>query len=237
MAYKFKIYRKRRPTKRKVAVRRPRRKAPSKGSIFIKRRVPLISVLASGTTPGLVTTTNTTVVKLGTAVASIAGSNYYDIPFAMELRLADLQNVSELTGIADKFCIYSAHLRFLSNPGTYFAGACLPFLELISDNDDAAAPTIAELNQKMGLRTRTFNRSGMTSTTIYPKPTPQVYDTVLAPSYIIPKGRTWLDCATSTVPHYGLKGVFRNMYIPGIAAAQTALQMDLTYSVGLKDLQ
>jgi len=224
--------------RRRVARRSKRRATGGKGGFRINRRIPMLAINASQTVVGSFSTTNATVCVLGTPVAALTGgTNYFDVPFALEFHLSDLDTYTDLTSIAEKYRIAGASVKFLSNPGSYFSGAPLPFIQMVSDFDDAVAPTISSLNQKMGLRTKTFNNIGMASVLLRPKPSMQVYGSVLTTGYAVPRSAPYLDCTTAVIPHYGLKGVFRNVYAPGTTAAVQNLVMDISLSVNLKDLQ
>lgn len=235
-------YRKRAPAKRRPAYRRKpaprRRRAPASGGFTLRRRVPLIGIRASTAAVGTVDTTNSQVVKLGAVVASATGlANTYDVPFACELHLSDLDSVSDITNICDKYRIAGAAFKFISNPTSYFSGAAQPFIQFVHDYDDSLAPTASVLNQKMGLTTRTFNAIGMTSMRFRPKPATQLYNSAISTAYAVPARAPFINTANPDVPHYCVKGIFRNMYLPGVSTAAMTLQLDIALTIVARDIQ
>lgn len=226
--------------RRKPVARRSKRRAAGKrlGGFRIIRRIPMMALLIQQATAGGFLASNTTVLKLGVPVAAqTLAANYWDVPFSVELHLSDLDSYGDITSISDKYKINSATLTFITNPGSYFGGAALPYIQVVPDYDDSSPPTLSILNQKMGLKTRTFNNIGMTSMRIAPKPITTVGNSTVNTAAITPRSAPFLDCAQPDVPHFGLKGVFRNLYAPGITAAVQNIALDISLSVSAKDLQ
>lgn len=232
-------YRKRVARRRKPVARKSKRRAAKRmGGFRIVRRIPMMALLLQQATAGGFLASNTTVLKLGVPVAAqTLAANYWDVPFSVELHLSDLDAYTDITSISDKYRINSATLTFITNPGSYFAGAALPYIQIVPDYDDSIPPTLSILNQKMGLKTRTFNNIGMTSMRILPKPTTTVGNGATNTSAVVPRSAPFLDCGHPDVPHFGLKGVFRNLYSPGTVAAVQNIALDISLSVSAKDLQ
>lgn len=224
--------RRRRIFRRRRAVRRT-------GSAWIKRRIPLCSISAGTTSPGIFSTNNATVVTLGTAVASqTLGANYYDVPFAMTVQLDQLAGYTEITTLADRYKIARVAIKFLNNQNAYFAGTVQPFLQLCVDRDDNTAPTIAQLNEKMGLISRTFTSNGYVNFSVRPLPALSAYQSAIATAYTVPNKAPYFNSSYPSVPHYCLKGVIRNVYAPGGGSMATpSLHMDTVVSLHIKDFQ
>lgn len=215
-----------------------RRGAKRNGGFRIRRRVPMMALQPSQITAGSFTSSNDLVLKLGTPVAAqTLAVGYWDVPFAVELRLSSLDSSADLTSIADKYKINSASFTFITNPGTYFGGGALPYIQFVSDYDDSVPPTLSALNQKMGLTTRTFNNIGMTRIRVSPKPVTTLNSATGNLSAVIPAVAPFIDCAAPDVPHYGLKGVFRSLYSPGTSAAVQNIALDIIMDVSVRDLQ
>lgn len=223
--------------RRKRLARKPRRRQPSTGGFYIRRRYAMISMAASNSVAGLVASTNTNVLVLGTPVSSPTNATgYYDIPFAIQIQLDQAQNYTDVTNIADKYRIMGTQLKFILNQNTTQAGLPLPFIEMVRDHDDAAPPTIAEVTQKMGVVTRTFVKNGTVSTKVYPLPAPQLYNGVSA-GYSVLRRSPYINSTYYSVPHYCLKGIIRNFYVPGTSAGASTLNLDINLGIHAKDLQ
>ena len=202
--------------RRYVAIRVPRLRPPlSLGKLLIRRKIPMFALQASPSIPGVVTTNNPTTLILGSPTPSQTGAvNVYDVPFAMEFHLSDLASVSDITNIADKYKILKASVKLLSVNFNYVLGNVQPYIQWVDDEDDASAPTVTQLEEKMGLRTRTFARSGSCFIGVKPKVATRTYNGTLGfTAYQV--GRGYLNTAYPNVPHYGLKGVVRNVQLNG----------------------
>lgn len=229
-----------RSSKRKAA--KPRRKAvkgKGLGGFKVVRRIPAFALTPSQIAAGTIGTTNSTVLKLGAVVpAQSLAVNYYDVPFSLEMHLSDIDTFADITSICDKYRIGAAALNIITNPGSYFGGAALPYLQFVADYDDSTPPTASVLNQKMGLKTRTFNSTGMTKISLKPTPITTVLNATGGNlSAISPRVSPYLNSTAPDIPHYGLKGIIRNVYLPGTSAAVQNIAFDISLSVYARDLQ
>lgn len=213
-----------------------RRRSPL-GGFLVKRRMALLAAKAGTEFAGQITSTNTNVLNLGAPVASIsAGVGYYDVPFSLQFQLDQLAGYTDITNIADKYRIVNAVCKLIMNQNTYLSGAPLPFVEYVIDQDDSAVPSIASMREKMGVRTRTFAQTGATTLSVRPRPAPEAYNG-LSSAYLVPNRAPFINAAYYSVPHYGIKGVFRNVYLPAIAAAGTTITVDVQLAVAARNLQ
>lgn len=230
---------KRRLIRRKRLVRRKygiKRRMPSQGGVYVKRRVPLFAVNASPTAVGVINATSS-IISLGTPVASITGlPNVYDVPFSMELHLNDIEGSSELVNFADKYRIVNTVIKVSSVNGMGYGFTPMPYIEFVYDHDDSTVPSISVLNQKMGLVNKGFNQRGQLS--IYAKPLPamQVYNGLSA-GYVVPRRSPFINTSNGSVPHYFIKGVIRNVTANGIATSASTFTFDMAVLTHLKDLQ
>lgn len=215
-----------------------RKRNPSTGSLYLKRRLPLVSVYASTTSAGLIQTNNASVISLGIPVAAqTGGTNYLDVPFSMTLQLDQLQSYTDITNIADRYRIMKASVKVLSNPATFYSGAPLTYLEICNDRDDNAAPTVGSFREKMGIKTKTFNNVGSATVSCYPVPAMSAYQSGITTAYTVPSRAPYFNMSYPSVPHYCLKGIIRNMYAPGVAASAATVHFDINVSVHARDIQ
>lgn len=221
--------------RRRLARRIPR--SPRNGGFYVSRKMMLIGIAGSNSVAGLVASTNTNVITLGTPISSVTNaSGYYDVPFSVTLQLDQVQGYTDLTNIADKYRIVSSHIKFILNQNTVQPGLQLPFLEIVKDADDATAPTIAQMREKMGVMTRTFVKNGTASVKVKPLPAPTVYNGI-SNGYMVPRRSPYINSTFYSVPHYCLKGIIRNMFIPGTSLGATCVHVDVGLNVYVKDLQ
>lgn len=158
----------------------------------------------------------------------------YDVPFSMTFYLNQLDTSSDITNIADKYRIVSAMVKLCTqNIGS--TGFAPPWVEYVVDRDDNTVPTISQLTQKMGVRTLGFNQRGQATMYAKPVPAPEVYNGVSS-GYIVPRRSPYINCTYDGVPHYGIKGVFRNLLLNGAGSAGN-IRADVQLTVHAKDLQ
>jgi len=224
--------------RRKKLARRRYRRAPSTGGFYIKRRMAYFGVQGSTSVAGLVSSTNTTTLTLGSAsAAQSGGTNLYDIPFSMTFQLNQLDGVTDITNIADRYRIVNALVKLTTSNIALGAGAGLvmPHVEYVIDHDDAAVPSISALSQKMGVRNRGFNARGQLSLYVKPLPATQIYNGV-STAYGVPRKSPYINCTYSDVPHYGIKGILRSVFLSGNTSTAN-IGVDVMLTVHAKDLQ
>lgn len=236
---------------------RPLRRRPLRsgfgrsGGFVLKRRVDLTSIYNNNTvTAGTVgikqgSASSSTWLSTGTPVLSagaVAGSPFtalYDIPFSMNFKLADITSYTDITSIADKYKFGLVSIKVLNNgqSPTYGGGMPAPFIEYVYDHDDATVPTIDQVTQKMGLRTKNFGLSGKCNIHVRPLPLIGVGSGGSTLTSMTPRSAPWLDAADTGVNHYGIKGVIRNFACSSTASVMSALSFDPVYTIIAKDLQ
>lgn len=207
------------------------------GGFTIQRRCALANVVGTGSL-GVVTTSSSTNVILGTPTVAQSGiSGYYDVPFAFVFQLGDLQGYTDLTAIADKYKIVKADIiaQTTQNYGT--SGALPPaFIEYVHDWDDPTPADALTLCQKMGLKNKGFNSRGQIFMRTYPKVAQTIYSSPTS-SYAVPGRPVYINSTYYNVPHYGLKGVIRNMLLSPTTSSLNSITFDIKMTVHLKDLQ
>lgn len=152
-------------------------------------------------------------VKLTMVDKVITNDNVIENVGAVSYRLQDLTNYANYTVIWDQYRINKivirarpirttqvvAQVEDTSNP----TGVTnIPSFCIAKDFDDANSP--ASFAQ---LCARTFSKRRLATQKMNYKFTPATLETVYAPvvSAYSPKYKTWLDCAYTSVPHYGIK--------------------------------
>lgn len=216
---------------------RPRRQ-PSKGSLFVVRKVKELTSTTNGVLGGYAITTNNSIV-LGTPVAAPGGTSLYDIPFSIIGRLDELDSYTELTNLFDQFKIAFIRVKVSAAGSTSTNGSFpVPYIDYITDHDDAAVPSVTLMRQKMGVKSRYFNAS-RPFVVMGCKPRTAVKGVLTAASgqttNIIP-GPTWVNSVYPETEHYAIKGLLRNMYLPA-AANNSVLTWDISLGVALKEVQ
>lgn len=225
--------------------RRWQTRNPRRGGFYIKRKMEMFGLRGSTTVAGAIVNSAPTplgnVFLLGTPVASASGGpNLWDVPFTCQFSLNQAISFGEITNIADKYRLVTAKINVMTSNVALGAGAGLvmPFIEYVIDRDDAGALTIPAFRQKMGIVTKGFNQKGQLSMYVKPVPAAALYDDsgAGAVGYAVPRSSPYIDCNQPAVPHYGIKGVIRSVFLPGTAnAASFAVDAELT--IHAKDLQ
>lgn len=229
---------KRKPTgaRRRPALRR--RQYVRTGGFYIKRRVPLFALNGSTAFAGVCSSSNTNILTLGTpVVAQSGGANLWDVPFSMQFALNQLDTSADITNLADRYRIVNAIIRVMTSNVALGAGAGLimPFIEFIADHDDADVPTVSTLTQKMGVRTIGFNQRGMLSMYVKPLPAVALYNGA-STAYGVPRRSPYINSSNNAVPHYGIKGVFRSVFLSGTTSCAN-FGIDVQLCVHARDLQ
>lgn len=224
--------------RRRPALRRKWWLRKTSGGFFVRRRVPLFGLRGNTSIPGGMTSDNTSVLDLGAPVASASGgTNLYDIPFSMKFQLNHLDTYTDISNIADKYKLLGVAIRLTTANISLGAGAGLvmPYIEWCQDHDDNSIPTQSLISQKMGVRNLGFNTRGQATLYCKPVPAPALYNGALN-AYSVPKKSPFINSTYVDVPHYGIKGIFRSIYLPGTLNTAN-ISVDAQYSVYAKDLQ
>lgn len=221
----------------RVARRRIARRGPNNGGMFVVRKVKQLYTSNSlGTLGGYTVSSANNSVALGTPQAVPNMTSVYDVPFTVTFRLDELEQYTDFTGLFDQYKIVSCKVKVQS---TFFASTQtstpVPFIDYIQDHDDNTMPSLSLMRQKMGVTTKYFGSRSNVTMGVRPKLATQVYDG-LTTAYAVPGKNPWLNASHPSVPHYGIKGILRNVFLP--ATVNTSpLTWDISYGVALKDIQ
>lgn len=232
-----------RPRRPRRALRRFRKMkrliAPKNGGTFIVRKVQeLISSVPTNIAGGYSISTSNNSIILGTPVATPAiALQTYDVPFTVKFRLDELTAYTELTSLFDRYKIVSAMVK--CNFANYPADTRipLPYIDYITDYDDASLPTVAGMREKMGVKSKYFSASRPRVTMgVRPRVAQEVFNNGVTTSYSVPRGGTWINAQYPGVEHYSIKGVIRQLYLPNVSGS-SPMTWDISYGVALKDVQ
>lgn len=228
--------------RRKLIARRNKR-----GFLSLIRKANL-AVVSSNASPGSLaiadpsSTTSTPLVQIGTATLSPGfSSDVYDIPFSLQFSLGQLVSYSDITSLCDQYKLAGAYVRLFFNNnlsiGQYNTTATsMPFVQYITDHDDALPPNVVNIRQRMGLKLKTFkNNSSYIGMMCRPVPSNDVYAEGAA--YGIPGRAPWINSANAFVPHYAIKGVINQVSLPGASDAVNAFTFDVALKILGKDFQ
>lgn len=230
--------------RRRPGLRRKwRTRNPRRGGFYIKRKMEMFGLRGSTTSAGVIVNSAPSplgnVFLLGAPVAAASGgTNLFDVPFSCQFSLNQAISYGEITNIADKYRLVTAKINVMTSNVALGAGAGLvmPFIEYVVDRDDAGAVTIPAFRQKQGIVTKGFNQKGQLSMYVKPVPAGLLYNDETTVAYDVPRRSPYIDCNSAGVPHYGIKGVIRSVFLPGTAnTANFAIDAELT--IHAKDLQ
>lgn len=225
--------------KKTKRTRKPRVKREAKryGQFKINRMCTAFGI-TKGATSGLITSGNTSILNFGTPVLSVNGiTSFYDVPFSLQFSLDQLQGYTDITNIADRYKLLSAAITIHGGNTAAAVGSNMPWIEYTADHDDASVPTIASIREKMGVRNKGFNQQGILRLYVPQLRVAQsVYNTTLTSGYAVPGKPTFINTLYPAVPHYGMKGVLRAVYLDGSNNSNQFI-VDVRLSAVCADLQ
>lgn len=231
-----------RRARRKLFRKRKAGRVLGKGGFLLTRKTNRCNVFST-TVPGVIgsaagTGMSSAWITLGTPEL-INGLNY-DVPFSMEFTMSDIIGYTDVTGIADQYKVnwVKVSMNYNSNSADVNGPASMPGVYYIQDSDDAGVTTVSQVRSRMGLKYKSWgsNRTHL-SFVVKPKVAPLIYNGTGTSGYAIPLRTTWLNTLTPSVPHYGVRGYFTNLYLPGVKEQAVLINFDITYSISAKDLE
>jgi len=142
-------------------------------------------------------------------VQALAGANSY---FALGFQFNDLDQEASFAGLFDQYRFDKVELRLVprdNSPNTMNTAspnATIPQIMVAMDFDDSAAPSsMAYIRQYDNVQSASYG-DGVIGVTLKPSYTPAVYSGGAFTGYSV-ESAGWIDAASNTVPHYGIKGV------------------------------
>lgn len=173
------------------------------------------------------------ILQIGNLTADAGGT--YCIPFSMQFSLDQLINASDITTFADNYKIKSVYVRVYFNSNSASVGGLnsMPYLQYITDHDDALVPTLSNIRERMGVKMKTFNNGKYIGIKVNPKAM-VVQNGSSAPSLLT---NGWCDSNVPSILHYGIKGCVSQLNLPTTTTGQVSVKFDVAYHVVAKNFQ
>lgn len=229
-----------------------RYRPPRSGGMNITRNT-LTYYIAPGPTLGTpLQAGGATLWTLGGATASgglVAG--LYDLPFSKAFQLNDCVASGDLQALFDAYMISKvviyASITTMASTGAPGAGASMNAISMLSnptlyyynDYDDNIVPSASDVRERMGVRSKQLIPGRKVRITCRPRSDVPIYNAsgVLVGAGI-GKAKSWLDIASSNIPHYGVKGCLANMDLrPNAGTPGYQVTFDTKYFLKLKDVR
>jgi len=154
---------------------------------------------------------------------------------AMSFQLDQLPAYTEFASLFDQYRIEKIDIVFSTrldpSSSSAAAQAWFPRLFTLVDNDDTTIPSGAdELRQSARCQLSIVKPDSFVRRSFTPKCLATVYNTAVSSGYAL-SNNTWLDMATPSVPHYGLKYAVENL---STLNTQTIL-VEVSYHLAFRD--
>lgn len=245
MAYRRRRFRPRRRAMRKPRVNRRRmlRRPGAGGSVYLTRKTALVSIYNASGIPGVWNVNDPTgnLLQLGTPVAIPGTTNCYDTPFSMKFTLNQLMNATDITNLCDRYRIVKAKVRVHCNfnqAGGANAPTTTPWIEHYVDHDDAVVPSIANVRERMNVKTKFFgSNKPYVSILCRSRFADTIFRAGIASAYGVGSRREYINATYPDVEHYGIKGILHNVPLQGITGGGSLFDFDVQLAVVAKDLQ
>lgn len=159
--------------------------------------------------------------NMGHDTFTLDGTNGYYASGGISIALSDLPNATDFTGLFDQYQIRYVKFYFVFRGITLtmvesynWNSAGMPSLIFTRDHDDITPPAATEVGYDELRQSNNAKEHHFT-------PDRRVFKTGLKPSILVDidnggtaiaqgvKWDQWIDCATTTIPHYGIKYVIR----------------------------
>lgn len=234
---KQKILRKHRPS---MAMRQVRRMIPT-NTIKIVRKG--ITAHVYNNAAGTDFATNSSWLTIGSKTAAQSTlPNYYNLPFSATFRVSDVYNWAELQTIAEKFKLNYVKIYCYATSTTASVnglGLCPTVLWDEKGVDDDTVPTYSAFKEQMGIK-RKFLAQGKVAVM---KPKLCLLSNVLSGTAGVNSVRVqkpvWLDTnsVSATTEHYGLNGVFEDLFLASQATSAYDIKFDIEYGFTLRNVK
>lgn len=205
-------------------------------------------LLASQTTPGLMTWAalssevgywpgGTSPITGTTSPTGFGGLYNYGLGTAF--RLSDIKSVADWTNMYDAYRINKivCEVEFMNNAAQASGQTgILPTLYMVYDQDSAGVPPgLTTIQGQQNVKRHCVGDKGKCRFSIAFRP--RVQNIVAAPStqYAIAKPGQWLNCASTGINHFGLKFYITDLLVPGNSTQiETAIKFQFTYFVSFR---
>lgn len=227
-----------------------KRRYGGRGFLNVIRKSQVITYVACDGTNGGITQNPApsalTMLRLGTPQANpLLGLDVYDVPFSLQFQLQQVAGAPEFTSLFDQYKINNVLLRWqfgqnvaIQSTTSGVNTAPLPYIEYDVDYDSNSPPSASGFRQQMGVKTKYFNATkNMIMMSCRPVPNAEVSDGAAAQPAIVPKRSPWINCVNDDIPHLGIRGVIRNLFLIGGGGSMSPITIDTSYAVSFKDVQ
>lgn len=197
--------------------------------------------IADNGNAGEITSGNSAVLQVGTP-SLVAGSlNLYDVPFAMQFKQSDVTNATEFTQLFEYYRIRNVMIKMgFNGTSTYLGGSPVPTVEYITDHNDATLILPENLEQKMGIKSKTFGARNAVWLGVNPKVPAALASGQETPAIVAPvdtRRSPWISSQFPNIQHYGIKGVIRNCYLPPSVSNSFVIRVECIYDVEYKGVE
>lgn len=172
---------------------------------------------------------------LGTTAASTGPG--YNIPFALQFALSQVQNSTEISAVFDQYRInwVKVLVTYQHNVSTASGTSTLPSLLWVPDYDDSVAVGPGALREHAGVELCEFGGEKRTHVArIQPRHATATLDATSGTIVFGGMGgREFLDVGAANTPHYGLKGYIANVELPatGVGPFTTSFRFDIKMNI------
>lgn len=188
--------------------------------------------------------------SLGAATAAgglIAG--IYDVPFSTFVQLNQVINYTDFSALFDVYQIRAVTYYItvsqsaVSTLGVGSAGTAdtmltQPSIVYYPDYDDANLPTVESCRERMGVKSKQLTLGKTTRITVRrPRADLVVLGGGSTVGAGVAKGNQWVDTAVATVPHFGLKGFFKNMDLRPRTDVAYQITIEAKVTLGFKHVR
>jgi len=167
--------------------------------------------------------------------------------FSLGFQLRDIPNVTEFTSLFDSYMLTGVMLQFklidnpdqtwLTNSTTAVANSrnFFPTIWYVADHDDNNNVPIGNIKEFERVRHKVLYPNRETNIMLRPTTLGQVYLTSTTSALTENRRRSWLDMATTNIPHFGFKSVID---FEGIApAANYRIKVNAKYYFKCKNVR
>lgn len=174
---------------------------------------------------------------LGTTAASTGPG--YNIPFALQFAISQVQNGTEIVQVFDQYRINWAKvfITYQHNVSTASGSSTMPTLLWFPDFDDAIPVGPGSCREHAGCEIREFTADKRTHVMkVTPRFLGGLFDVAAgAPTWARTESG-WIDVGTTNIAHYGIKGYLANVELPatGIEPYTTSFRIDVQLNISLR---
>ena len=215
------------------------------GTLVIKRKLPLI-YLRNGSLAGTVLIAGDAVsgpvISYSVSSSSNNVADSYNLSLALAFSLDKCANYTDISNLVDRYKIQKAKVRcwYSSNSvGTFSPTGQSPIQPSISwdtDHDDQNPATVSAFRERMGTKSRLLADGKPVFMSCQPRPAPALYDGVSS-AYAVPSRAQYVNATYTDVPHFGIKALVSDLYMPTSSTACSLLTFDIELTIVGKDFQ